>query len=405
MFRRLRFKLALQFTALVFALMLVLGAVFIAIEFTDVNRQLDDRLQRQAVAIKEELRLPIRVEQARWLHQEAFNVKIATSKGRVLYASDIFARLPVGLDAPALTMVRADGSSYRVLTTKLAGPRDVTLQLAGQDRIGPAELPGEIAVFFIAAVLVSVLTAVLGLWFARRSLAPAERMFERLTQFTHDASHELRTPLAVIGSELDLALRTGDHEEHIAAARDELKVGAQLVTDLLGLAELDTATLDGHAVDLSLLVGREAERFAPLAERKGLCLRTDIEPGVIVKADEGLAAQLVANLVGNALKFTPPGGEVSVSLTRGALRVSDTGPGIAAQDLPHIFQRFYQADDSRSQDGHGLGLAISKNIAEVHGWRLRAESEPGRGASFVVTLHRQRGAASPSAPPRAGVPE
>ena len=249
--------------------------------------------------------------------------------------------------------------------------------------------------FFIAAVLVSALTAVLGLWFARRSLAPAERMFERLTQFTHDASHELRTPLAVINSELDLALRTGDHEEHIAAAKDELKVGAQLVTDLLGLAELDDATLDGLPVDMSLLVGREAERLAPLAERKGLRLGTDIEPGVIVKADEGLAAQLVANLVGNALKFTPPGGEVAVSLTRGALRVSDTGPGIAAEDLPHIFGRFYQADDSRSQDGHGLGLAIARNIAEVHGWRIRAESVPGRGAGFVVTLHGHRGAGPP----------
>ena len=405
MFRRLRYKLALQFTALVFALMLVLGAVFIAIEFTDVNRQLDERLQRQAAAIKKELRLPISVEQARWLHQEAFNVRITNGKGRVLYASDIFARLPVGLNAPALAMVRADGSSYRVLTTKLNGRPDVTLQLAGQDRIGPAELPGEIAVFFIAAVLVSALTAVLGLWFARRSLAPAERMFERLTQFTHDASHELRTPLAVINSELDLALRTGDHEEHIAAAKDELKVGAQLITDLLGLAELDSATLDGHSVDLSLLVGREVQRFASLAAQKGLRLSTDLEPGVIVNADEGLAAQLVANLVGNAIKFTPPGGEVSVSLTRSALRVSDTGSGIAAQDLPHVFERFYQADDSRAQDGHGLGLAISKNIAEVHGWRLRAESEPGRGATFIVALHRLRGAASPSSPPRPVVPE
>jgi len=77
---------------------------------------------------------------------------------------------------------------------------------------------------------------------------------------------------------------------------------------------------------------------------------------------------------------------VSVSLTRSALRVSDTGPGIAAEDLPHIFERFYKADDSRSQEGHGLGLAIAKNIAEVHGWHIRAESEQGRGAGLVVTL-------------------
>jgi signal transduction histidine kinase len=262
------------------------------------------------------------------------------------------------------------------------------LQLPLYLRWVAAELPGEIAVFFIAAVLVTILTALLGLWFARRSLAPAERMFERLTQFTHDASHELRTPLAVINSELDLALRTGEHEKHIAAAKDELKVGAKLIDDLLGLADLDAATLDGRPVDLSRLVGREAERLAALAERKKVLLRTDIEPAVVVSADEGLAAQLVANLVGNAVKFTPPGGQVSVSLSKSALRVSDTGPGIAPEDLPHIFERFYQADGSRSQEGHGLGLAISRNIAEVHGWRLTAESQPGHGSIFTVTLRR-----------------
>ena len=75
-----------------------------------------------------------------------------------------------------------------------------------------------------------------------------------------------------------------------------------------------------------------------------------------------------------------------MSLTRSALRVSDTGPGIAAKDLPHIFERFYQADDSRSQEGHGLGLAIAKHIAEVHGWRIRVESRPGNGAIFTVAL-------------------
>ena len=112
---------------------------------------------------------------------------------------------------------------------------------------------------------------------------------------------------------------------------------------------------------------------------------------MIVKADEGLAAQLVANLVGNAVKFTPPGGEVAVSLTRSALRVSDTGPGIAAEDLPHIFERFYQADDSRSQEGHGLGLAI----VEEHrrGTRLAHQSRERAGPWGRFRRHSARLAA------------
>ena len=386
MFRRLRFKLTLQFTALVFFLMIVLGAVFIAIEFTDVNRQLDARLARQAALVQDKLRLPISLAQARWLHREAFNVRVVSPGGEVLYESDIFARMPVGTDAAHLVTVRADGSSYRVLTTSLPAAGGAVLQLAGQDRIGPAELPGEIAVFFIAAVLVTLLTAVLGLWFARRSLAPAERMFERLTQFTHDASHELRTPLAVINSELDLALRTGDHERHIVAAKEEVKAGAALIDDLLGLAALDSTTLDGHPVDLSALVEREVERSAPLAQAEGVRLESLVQPGVVARADEGLATQLVANLLGNAIKFTPRDGVITVTLTRNALRVQDTGPGIAPEDLAHVFERFYQADGSRSQDGHGLGLAIARNIAEVHGWRIGVQSRPGKGATFIVTF-------------------
>ena len=385
-FRRLRLKLALQFTALVFVLMLVLGGVFIAIEFTDVNRQLDARLEQQAALVRDRLRLPISFQQARWLHREAFNVRVMSGTGEVLYASDLFGRMDLGTDPARLVTVRADGSSYRVLTTSLPGAGGTVLQLAGQDRIGPAELPGEIAVFFIAAVLVTVLTAALGLWFARRSLAPAERMFERLTQFTHDASHELRTPLAVINSELDLALRTGDHEPHIVAAKEEVKAGAALIDDLLGLAALDAATLDGRPVDLSALVEREVERSASLAQAEGVRLESRVESGVVARADEGLATQLVANLVGNAIKFTPSGGVVTVHLTRGALSVSDTGPGIAPEHLPHVFERFYQADGSRSQDGHGLGLAIARNIAEVHGWRISVRSRPGEGAVFIVAL-------------------
>jgi signal transduction histidine kinase len=260
------------------------------------------------------------------------------------------------------------------------------MQLAALERIGVGQLMGEARLFFIASLLVSLLTFLAGLYFAQKSLEPAQRMFVRLEQFTHDASHELRTPLAVINSELDLALRTGDHERHIVAAKEEVKAGAALIDDLLGLAALDSTTLDGHPVDLSALVEREVERSAPLAQAEGVRLESLVQPGVVARADEGLATQLVANLLGNAIKFTPRDGVITVTLTRNALRVQDTGPGIATEDLAHVFERFYQADGSRSQDGHGLGLAIARNIAEVHSWRIGVQSRPGKGATFIVTF-------------------
>ena len=121
------------------------------------------------------------------------------------------------------------------------------LQIVRPERIDVHELPGEAMLFGIVAIVVTLLTFVFGLVFARRSLAPAEAMFVRLRQFTHDASHELRTPLAAIGSSLDLALKTGDYEREIRAAKSELKQGSRLIERLLQLAELDELALSPAA--------------------------------------------------------------------------------------------------------------------------------------------------------------
>jgi signal transduction histidine kinase len=386
-FTRLRVKLALQFAALVFGLMLVLGAVFLAIEYTDVNRQLDRRLRDQAAFVQREIRLPMTAAQATRLHAAGINARIVAADGRVLYTSDIFARVHAPVSPAGLTTLRVDGSSFRVLTAALgsAGGAAV-LQLAAQDILGPAELPGEIAVFFAVALSMTLLAALLGFYFAKRSLEPAQEMFLRLERFTHDASHELRTPLAVVGSELDLALRTRDYEVGIRAAKEELRHGSELVESLLDLASLDTAALEAHSFDISALVQREVDRYEAAAEAAAVTIHPEIAPSVRVRGSERLVAQLIDNLLGNAVKFSP-GGVVTVSLTRGELRVGDTGPGIGEADLERVFERFYQADVSRSQQGHGLGLAIAKHIAEAHGWRIWAESLPGAGATFVVAWH------------------
>jgi signal transduction histidine kinase len=382
-FSRLRFKLALLFTAVVFVLMLLAGGVFMFIEWTESHRELDRQLQG-AAHIAGDIYFPIdELEAGRLRHSDAA-VRLIGPDGSLLYEADTFARLRVPRGPNGFQNVRLGADSYRIYTTQVPGGG--TLQLAALERIGVGQLAGEARDFLLATLAVSVLTFLAGLFFARRSLAPAERMFRHLERFTREASHELRTPLAVVNSELDLALKTRQYEEGILAAKEQLHQGSRLVDGLLQIAALDRDTLDAHQLDLSALVSREVERHRPLAEERDLALAAIVAPSVSVRGDGALVAQLVANLVGNALKFTPGGGRVEVSLTREELRVDDSGPGIDPAARERVFEQFYQAQSSDPGDGLGLGLAIALRIAEVHGWRIRAEDSPLGGAGLVVSL-------------------
>jgi signal transduction histidine kinase len=383
MFAGLRFKLALQFTGMVFVLMMLTGAVFLALEYGETHYELDRSLERSA-RIAGDIYFPIDSREADRLRRLDFAARIIGSDGSLLYEADTFARLIVPASSPGFSNVRLGADTYRIYATRL--PAGGLLELAALDRIGISQLFTEARAFLLASIVVSLVTFLAGLFFARKSLAPAERMFVQLQQFTNDASHELRTPLAVVNSELDLALKTGDHENGIRAAKKELRRGSEIVEGLLQLAALDSVTLDAQPLDLSALVEGEVQRFARLAAENDIEVGDQIEASVSVRGDFHLVAQLLANLLENALKFTAPGGKVTVSLTPADLRVSDTGPGIPADELQRVFERFYQTDSSRSEEGHGLGLAIARRIAEVHGWSIRAESPPGRGATFVVSL-------------------
>jgi signal transduction histidine kinase len=228
------------------------------------------------------------------------------------------------------------------------------------------------------------LTFLFGLVFAKRSLAPAEAMFGRLRQFTHDASHELRTPLAAVNSSLDLALRTGDYVEEIRAAKRELQQGSRLVERLLQLAELDELGLVPEPVDMSALVTSEVAQHQGAAADAGVELQSEVCEGLVVHCDESLVRQLMDNLLANAMKFTPAGGTVTVELTATHLSVRDTGVGIPTAAVPHVFERFFQAGSSRSGEGSGLGLAIVARIVETHGWTIRVESREGKGSDFTV---------------------
>ncbi len=217
--------------------------------------------------------------------------------------------------------------------------------------------------------------------------------------FVSNVSHELRTPLAALKASAE-TLRDGaladPHAapEFLANIETEVDRLGQLVAELLELSRIESGEAPMHVAPLDLRAVAEAsvQRFAVQAERAGIELRLEVpEQPVEAEADGERLGRALDNLVHNAIKFTPRGGWIVVEAGGdGAprLAVSDNGRGIAPEDLPRIFERFYKADRSRQTAGTGLGLAIVKHIVQAHGGQVEVESRPGKGARFVMTLPR-----------------
>jgi two-component system, OmpR family, sensor kinase len=232
-------------------------------------------------------------------------------------------------------------------------------------------------------------------------LARLEQSFSSLRRFTADASHELKTPLMVVRAGVERALTDADTPDEVLASLDEtldqINRMSELVESLLTLARADEgrAPLAVERTDLRELVAEASETAGMLGEGADVTVTTLMPDGPVWAAvDRRRIRELLLNLVTNAIKYTPAGGRVELQLDERAdqilLIVRDSGIGIAAGDLPHVFERFWRADLARTRTGErpgtGLGLAITKWIAEAHGGSIAVQSRPGRGSVFTVTL-------------------
>jgi two-component system phosphate regulon sensor histidine kinase PhoR len=242
------------------------------------------------------------------------------------------------------------------------------------------------------------------------------RRSERLRrELVANVSHELRTPLTSIKGFVETLLAGALRDEQnsrrfLEIIEAETNRLTKLVDDLLELSRLESkgVTFRMQPVDLGQLCRAVVDRQQPRAERSGVQLDCSAQSGVVVVADPDRVEQVLTNLVDNALKFTPEGGHIRVRVeVRGAeawVCVEDTGRGIPPDDLPHVFERFYRADRSRTRTsgGSGLGLAIAKHLVEMQGGRIWAESTPGQGSvfSFAFPLSGQAlpGPAEPTQP-------
>jgi two-component system phosphate regulon sensor histidine kinase PhoR len=211
-------------------------------------------------------------------------------------------------------------------------------------------------------------------------------------------SHELRTPLSTIKAIVETLKDGAINDQEVAGGfltsiDSEVDRMTQIVAELTELSRIETgkAEFNLEETDLNLLVKETMAQLSPYAERQGVAVATDLSDNLPpVAADRERIRQVVTNLLHNAIKFSSQGGRVVISTRQEggyvSVSIADKGIGIAREDLPHVFERFYKADKSRSGGGTGLGLAIAKHVVQAHGGKILAQSEEGKGSVFSFTL-------------------
>jgi heavy metal sensor kinase len=332
---------------------------------------------------------PFRVASSRVVvNGKPYVIDIAISMHEMLESLDHFQELLFML-IPIL-VAGALGGGYWV-SRKALGPVDEITRAARS--ISIQNLSDRLAVVHSGDELQRLSETVNGM------LARLETSVSRMKQFTADASHELRAPVAVIRTTSELALRKDRSPEEYRSALREVLVESertsQLVDSLLMLARADSGAdhLTLRPIDVAACVREACDEGTKLAESRRIQLDYEIPPEALkIQGDAPAVRRLFFSLIDNAIKYTPEGGHVHVELHAQngfvAGQVEDDGIGIAGDDLPHVFDRFWRADKARSREigGAGLGLSIARWIAERHGGAIEVESTLGSGSTFRVKL-------------------
>jgi heavy metal sensor kinase len=227
-------------------------------------------------------------------------------------------------------------------------------------------------------------------------IARLDEAFTSQRQFIEDISHELKTPLSVLKGELEVTLKnirsTEEYETILHSSLEEVNHLINIVENLLTLARFDTKTTALHAesLDLSALIKETLEAIQVLAVPKNITFQLDLAHSLDIVADKQQIKRMVLNILDNAIKYTPSQGKIVVHLRQQKnlveIEIADTGIGIPKEELPHIFDRFYRVDKSRSSPGFGLGLSIAQSIATAHGGKIAVKPNVPQGTIFTISL-------------------
>lgn len=232
-----------------------------------------------------------------------------------------------------------------------------------------------------------------------RMINRLDQSYRQMSKFSADASHELRTPLSIIRAGLETALMSttlpGEDKERLGIILEEAEYLSKITESLFTISRLDAGEgcIASVPVNLSALASTTAEQIVILTDEKNISFRCMSDAAIFVNGDPTRLKQVIVNLLDNAIKYTPEGGSISLRVYRGShqakLEVVDSGVGIAAEDIPHIFKRFYRADKVRSRElggGAGLGLSIIRSICAAHNGDIQVVSTEGKGTRFTVEL-------------------
>lgn len=423
MFKATRRKLTMLYAGLFFGLLLAFAAIIVTGSTWLFLNELKQEIRLLAHEEVEEQIAIYRIKGVFIDSEESDH----NSEGLFYYVSDnggtiVSANTPSRLQPLVLEAVRQwrepagaakviktsteDGQTVFFLLT--AEPvRDETNQLGtvyfGKEITSYYSLFCRILVGLAATLLLFLLLAVgVGHLLSGRAMTPIERSFVRQREFTADASHELRTPLSIILASADVI--QGDKRTTLSPfaqqvlddMREEIRKMAKLVSDLLIMARGDGGVnvLQRTTFDLRPVAEQIIRTLEPLARDKGLYLNLATPDSLFITADEARIRQLLFILIDNAVKYTPTGGNISLTIEADELRggicliAADTGIGIALEEQKKIFGRFYRSDKARSRDlgGTGLGLAIAAQIVSLHNGTISVASTLGKGASFTVFL-------------------
>jgi len=411
---RLRLQLTAWYAAVLTLVLVLLGAgLFLTIRH-QLSRHIDKSLGSAAAALEEAARIRETERQsARGAVVDAVDELHIPDRSLYLLDAGFHPVKPAALPDWIRDAVRRvaesrngygnvdspDGRELRAYVerfTSTAGTPYVAAVLADRGELED-DYASLIAAFGAAALAAMLLLAGGGYVLVRKSTAPIERSMEQMRRFMADAAHELRTPITLLRTRADVAVsqaRDPDRDTTAFAAieREAGRLGA-IVGELLLLARADAGErpVKHEVLYLDDAAAGAVESARTLAEQKRVSLEVGTFEEARITGDPVLVRELLLIVLDNAIKFTPAGGrvrlDVSVQDGRAALVVTDTGIGIPADQLPHVFERFYRGDAARSQaEGAGLGLAIARWIAEVHGARIDIASEPGVGTRVTLGL-------------------